>query len=82
MNVNLHIGRLVLEGLALEPRHGALVEAAVRAELTRLFGQGAPTLASTAIRRVQGAPLQASTAGNASHLGSAIAKSVHGAILP
>jgi len=40
MNINLHIERLVLEGLNISPGQGEQVKAVVEAELTRLLGDG------------------------------------------
>ena len=40
MNINLHIERLVLDGLPLSQRDGPAVQAAVEAELTRLLTEG------------------------------------------
>ena len=37
MNINLHIERLILDGLPIEPRQRAQVQAAVEAELARLL---------------------------------------------
>jgi hypothetical protein len=84
MNVTLHIERLVLEGFALNARDAALVEAAVQAELTRLFAQheaAASSIAGSAMPSVQGAPFHLASAADPSRLGSAIAQSVHGAIV-
>lgn len=40
MNVNLHIERLVIDGLSVGGRDGPLIEAALAAEITRLIGEG------------------------------------------
>jgi hypothetical protein len=40
MNIRLHIERLILDGLDLEPSRGALVKASVEAELTSLLMDG------------------------------------------
>jgi hypothetical protein len=83
MNVNLHIERLVLEGLSLDSRGGALVQEAVQTELARLLAEGEPALrsfASTAMPSVKGAPVNASPAESPPRLGSAIARSIHGAL--
>ena len=83
MNVNLHIERLVLEGLPIGAREGASVKAALEAELTRLFAREAAqagSVANAATASVQGAPLGASAAENPPRLGAAIAQSVYGAI--
>ena len=37
LNINLHIERLVLDGLPIDRHHGPLVKAAVEAELSRLL---------------------------------------------
>ena len=39
MKINLHIERLVLDGLPVEARQGALVREAIEAELTRLLAE-------------------------------------------
>jgi len=83
MNVNLHIDRLVLDGFVLDSSGAALVQAAVRAELTRLFVQneaGAASLASAAVPRLQAAPMRMSGVETPPRLGSAIAQSVYGAV--
>jgi hypothetical protein len=83
MNVNLHIERLVLEGFPLDGRDAALVQAAVRVELTRLFAQneaGPASLASAAVPRLQAAPMRVSGAETPQRLGAAIAQSVCGAV--
>ena len=40
MNIRLHIDRLILDGLNVDPGQGALVKASVEAELTRLLMDG------------------------------------------
>jgi len=40
MNVNLHIERLVIEGLAVAGHEGPAIQAAVERELARLIGEG------------------------------------------
>ena len=84
MNVNLHIERLVLEGLTLSGHDAARVEQAVQAELTRLFAHNeaaASSLASAAVPSVKAAPFHMCRADDPPRLGSAIAQSVHGAIV-
>lgn len=82
MNVNLHIERLVLDGFPLDGRGAALVQAAVQAELTRLFVQNeaGASLASAAVPRMRAAPMRMSGAETPPRLGSAIAQSVYGAV--
>jgi hypothetical protein len=40
MSISIHIERLILDGLPLQPRDGELLQAAVEAELSRLFIEG------------------------------------------
>lgn len=40
MNVNLHIERLILDGITLSPRERTLLGASLEAELTRLITVG------------------------------------------
>ncbi|WP_419661815.1 hypothetical protein Dvar_22480 [Desulfosarcina variabilis str. Montpellier] len=40
MNINLHIKRLVLDGVSLGPGQGPLLQAVVEAELTRRLKNG------------------------------------------
>lgn len=41
-NIDLRIGRLVLDGFNLTPRERLLVQAGLESELSRLFGEGLP----------------------------------------
>jgi hypothetical protein len=84
MNVNLHIERLVLEGLPFTSRDAALVREAVQAELARLFDQrdaAAGSFADAALPSMQGTPLRPPATETPPHFGAAIAQSVYGAIL-
>lgn len=40
MNINLHIERLILDGIAMQPGQHYLLQASVQTELTRLLGEG------------------------------------------
>jgi len=83
MNINLHIERLVLDGLPLERRQGPQLQAAVERELTRLLsstsstgafasGVSLATINAGAIHLVEGAsPLG---------LGKQIASAVYGGV--
>jgi hypothetical protein len=73
MKVQIQIERLILDGLGLTPAQGALVQAAVETELTRLLrargfapallhGGALPTLAAGSIQLAeQGSPAQIGT---------------------
>ncbi len=84
MIVNLHIERLVLDGASPAAQgEGAQVEAAVRAELARLYAQaGASALprSSAAAPVLRGTAVTAAPTQNAAQLGNAVAKSLYGVL--
>jgi hypothetical protein len=83
MNINLHIERLVLDGLPIEARHAALVRAAVEAELSHLLTSGgvAASLQSGGVLpRVQADALQLNANSSATQIGQQIAQSIYGGI--
>ena len=80
MNINLHIERLVLDGLQLERGQGPHIQAAIEAELTRLLTeQGlAGTLQNGArLPSLPGAPMQFTPGSSPAQLGAQIAHSVY-----
>ncbi len=83
MNVNLHIERLILDGLPVAHSQGALIKAAVEAELGRLFGEGgvSPELRSGgAFPSVRANSIHASGENSPSRLGQQIARAVYSGI--
>jgi hypothetical protein len=82
MNVQLHIERLVLDGLPVTAAQGPRVKAAAEAELTRLLVEGGLSreLRGGAIPQVRAGNLQLSPECDAVHLGKQIAQSVYGGI--
>lgn len=83
MKINLHIERLVLEGLPLDKRHGSQVQAAITAELTRLLqAQGlAHELRSAGVVPYRPTPaIQVDKTSQPSQIGQQIAQSVYGSI--
>ena len=81
MNIQLHIERLVLDGLPLTRREGALVQTAVETELARLLGaEGlSPVLAGGGMTPSLAAPSVSFTpGGDPATLGMQIAHSVYG----
>ncbi len=83
MIVNVHIERLVLDGVAGGAGDGARIEAALRAELARLWaGPGAVPLPQTsaAVPALRGAAVDRRAAANPARLGGAIATSVYGTV--
>src|SRR6202008_474567 len=85
VNINLHIERLILDGLPVEPQQHAQVQAAVETELARLLvagGVNSGLLTGAARPSLRAGAINVSNETNATHLGSQIAQSVHGGIGP
>lgn len=83
MSVSLHIDRLVLDGLPLAPGQAPLVQAAVEAELARLFaerGIGSGWREGGALPYARGAAIQMTPGGAPAQLGARIAQSIYGGI--
>lgn len=83
MNINLHIERLVLNGLPIAHHDGPLVQAAVEAELSRLLtAQGlSPTLSNGgAMPAVRGDSIQLARESSPAQLGMQIAQAVYGGL--
>jgi hypothetical protein len=82
-NVSLHIERLVLEGLPVGTHEGPLVQAAIEAELARLFADGA--LAGTGLQGrtvplVRAEPMALAGMGGGEALGTQIGQAIYGGI--
>jgi len=85
MNIELHIERLILDGLQVEPGGRADLQAEVEAELTRLLTAGglrAELLSVGAVRSLGGGEIQVTNQTTPARLGNRIAKAVHGGIGP
>ncbi len=87
MNINLHIDRLILDGVNIRPDQRHLLKASMEAELGRLLSKGGvlPELASGgALPAISAQGFQTSTSkgssSNAVQLGQQIARSVYGGI--
>ena len=83
MNIELHIERLVLEGLPISSSQGALVQAAVEAELGRLLAQpgGAFSWAvSGAVPSVPGGTLTLVPGSTPANLGRQIGQAVYASL--
>lgn len=83
MNIELHIERLILDGLAIEPGQRADIQAAVEGELTRLLvanGLRADLRSGGALPLLRAGAINVSSQTNAMQLGNQIAQSVHGGI--
>ncbi len=83
MKIQVHIERLVLEGLPVTSREGPRVQAAVEAELGRLLGATGlrgELRSGGALPALSGHPLRLMRSQHPSLLGQQIARSVHGGI--
>jgi hypothetical protein len=78
MKINLHIERLVLDGLPISRRDGPAIETAVRSELSRLLGSGQFTSSqAVASAKVPAITLNSTTP---SAIGQQIATSIYGGV--
>lgn len=85
MKINLHIERLVLEGLPLERAQAPLVQLAVEQELMRLLGAkriGPDLMSGGAMPSARGGNLQFAREASPRQLGTQIAQSVHEGLAP
>jgi hypothetical protein len=83
MNINLHIDRLVLDGLPVDHHQGPLVKAAVEAELGRLLtanGLANSLVNGGATPSVPAPGIQMSSDGNPARLGRKIGRAIYGGI--
>lgn len=83
MNINLHIERLILDGVVIEPGRRGLLQATLEAELTRLLSAGglSPDLTGgVALARVSARAIQLNTDVEAAELGRQLAGSIYGGI--
>ena len=83
MNINLHIERLVLDGLPVEANDSAMLRAAIEAELTRLLtenGLSSRLQTGGALPRLQANANQLGGAGRPPQLGQQIAQTVYDSI--
>jgi hypothetical protein len=80
MNINLHIERLILDGLPVRPGENRTLQIALEHELSRLvLASGLPPTFSTAgaVPHVGPGTVRFSERDNAKQLGTKIAQSVH-----
>ncbi|MGK7911156.1 MAG: hypothetical protein AB4050_06675 [Synechococcus sp.] len=83
MTINIHIERLVLDGVNISPSQRPFVKAAVEAELGRLLAEGGlatELLGGGAVPRVPGGRIELAPENNPSQLGQQIAQAVYGGI--
>ncbi len=83
MHINLHIERLILEGLPIERSQAALVQAAVEAELSQLLassGLSATLLAGGTLPRLSVPTIALRGTESPAQIGAQIAQAVYGGI--
>ncbi len=83
MNIQLHIERLVLEGLPMSRQQGAVVQAAVEQELGRLLNAGqlhSQIASGGALPALQGGMIQAANVASPVQLGAQIGGAVYSGI--
>ena len=83
MNINLHIERLILDGLPIEGGDGGSLRIAMETELTRLLTQSGDTPSlqtGTALPSVRADAIQLAAQNSPAQLGRQIAGSVHNGI--
>jgi hypothetical protein len=83
MNINLHIERLVLDGLPIERNQGPHIQAAVEAELTRLLaenGLAGDLQKGGVVSGIRANQIQFAPGSNPTQMGTQIARSVYGGI--
>lgn len=83
MNFNVHIERLVLDGLPVTSSDGSIIQVAVETELARLLaGQGLTGLSAKAVPHVPGGPIELARETKPAHLGHQIAQAIHTGLRP
>jgi len=83
MKINLHIERLVLDGLPLADGQGAIVRAAVEGELARLLSEGgmAPGLQSgIAMPSLRAGAINLNADSGPAQIGQQLAQAVYGGL--
>ena len=83
MKVNLHIERLVLDGLPVEQRQGPHLQATIERELIRLLADGnslAGVSTGGAVASIDAGSIDTKAGTGAASLGKQIAAAVHGGL--
>ena len=81
MKINMHIERLVLDGLSVPYHQQPLLQAAVETELARLFAVNSPAnglLTGSAVSHISAGDIHSANESDPGHLGQQIARAVHG----
>jgi hypothetical protein len=82
-SVQLHIERLVLDGLPVSRGQGELVQAAIETELTHLLAeQGLSSSSAGAVPHLSANSIQVTHDSKPAQLGHQIARAIHGSLTP
>jgi hypothetical protein len=83
MNINVHVERLILDGLPVTSSQGSLVRAAVEAGLIRLLAeQGLRRSSTGAEPHVSAGSIQLMEDSKPAQLGHQIARAIYGTLTP
>jgi hypothetical protein len=83
MKIQVHIERLVLDGLPINRRSAPLIQMAVKTELARLFAEQSDRpvlLSSGATPSLRADDISVSSDSEATHIGYDLASSIHGGL--
>jgi len=83
MNINLHIERLVLDGVNIAAGEDHMLQSIVASELTRLLTDGGVSsglVKGAVLPRIAASKIQLNDCNNSTQLGQQIAQSVYGGI--
>jgi hypothetical protein len=83
MSINLHIERLILDGLPMSRNHGSLVQAAVETELARLLAErGMSHSSGVAVPYLSANSIAVTRENKPAQLGHQIAQAVYNSLTP
>ncbi len=83
MTINLHIERLILEGVPLNGGAQSTLRTALQRELANLLArEGLPGISAGAVSHLAGGTISLTTASSPAQIGSQIAQTLHRAVLP
>jgi len=83
MNINLHIGSLILDGIEVPPQQRPALQSALEMELGRLLseqGLASGLLGGGAVRELPGGTIQAPQGNDPAAFGQQIARAVFGGL--
>jgi len=83
VNINVHIERLILDGIPVTHGEGADVQVALETELVRLLTEkGLGGTAGGAISSISGDPIRLTDTSKASNIGNQVAGAIYASIQP